>query len=160
MIQKCKLRYALFSLSGYELELSKKVSLSSLKKLGLLKICRVEYLNDPIRMEEMVLWKDENVNTILKEFDRYFIDAGFKEVPKLQGALFLLPQDPFVIDEIFCEISKLLDEDCKFSHYTCEKKLLLHNTQFIDSRYMSLNLSILDNLDEDANKHSKRKMNV
>ena len=148
-----KLRFVCFSSDGPERDLAKlnNVTLQPLINLGMLMISQYNYLNDPMRLERKILWKrpGSEAESMLEIFDAFYLKAGLP-VPVLEGALFVV-DDPFTIDQIFCEMQKLKYSEKRMTHYMSGAKLELSQGQLLDARYMSFKIFLDDEDDDEDN---------
>lgn len=145
-----KLRYVCMSSNGPERELARlsNQTLQPLIDLGMLMISQRGYLNHPMRLQRKILWQREGdeAQDLLDTFDAFYVKAGMN-VPVLEGALFLV-NDPFAIEQIFCEMQKLRYTDQQMSHYVSDGNMELLNGRLLDARFASFKI-VLQELEPD-----------
>ena len=142
-----KLRFVLFCSQGcHERELATcdHSILQPLIDLGMLMISQFHYPEGELRLERKILWQrpgygSDETEVMLNTFDSFYTKAGMP-IPVLEGALFVLPQDPFAIEQIFSELQKIGYTPQKMLHYERGAYLQLSQGHLLDAAYMSFQI--------------------
>jgi hypothetical protein len=121
--------------------------LEKLKDLGLLMISSSQFvgenISEGISLKRKVLWERKDSKKTLELFDSFYTKNGMP-IPVLDGALFLLPSNPFAMVQIFHELQRLKYTPKQLDYYKPEANLILESTDYIDARYVCYQIYLVD----------------